>query len=252
MSAEDPGWTSPNKTDEYIVQIARFDPAKGIPDAIESYEKFHKRMKESAPNKPLPRLLICGHGSVDDPDASIIYDKAVDYVERHLPHLADDICIVRLGPSDQVLNALLSKAKVALQLSTREGFEVKVSEAVHKGRPVIATRAGGIPLQVLDKGNGFIVDVGDTDAVAHHLFELCTDNELWMKMHKFALAHVCDEVSTVGNSLNYLYLASKLSKGVMIEPNERWINDMAREEAGLPYQEGEDRLKRELQVRKMG
>ncbi|KAL4810360.1 hypothetical protein BDV18DRAFT_130840 [Aspergillus unguis] len=238
--------------DEYIIQVARFDPSKGIPHVIESYEKFHERMQSEAPDTKLPKLLICGHGSVDDPDASIIYDKAVNYIEESIPHLSDDICIVRLGPSDQVLNALMSKAKVALQLSTREGFEVKVSEAVHKGRPVIATRAGGIPLQVIDKGNGFLVDVGDTDAVANHLFELCTNDKLWEKMHNFALKHVCDEVSTVGNSLNYLYLASKLSQGETIKPNERWINDMAREGAGIPYQEGENRLKRELEVRKMG
>jgi len=34
-------------------------------------------------------------------------------------------------------------ATVALQLSTREGFEVKVSEAVLKRVPVIASKAGG-------------------------------------------------------------------------------------------------------------
>ncbi|KAL4785631.1 hypothetical protein BJX76DRAFT_323730 [Aspergillus varians] len=232
--------------DEYIVQIARFDPSKGIPDVVESYEKFYERMIKSAPDKIPPKLLICGHGSVDDPDGSIIYESVVNHIESSIPQLADQICIVRLGPSDQVLNALMSKAKVALQLSTREGFEVKVSEAIHKGRPVIATRAGGIPLQVIDRGNGFLVDVGDTDAVAKHLFDLCTDDELWHKMHKFALAHVCDEVSTVGNSLNWLYVASKLSKREAIKPNERWINDMAREDAGIPYQEGEDRLQRRV------
>jgi glycosyltransferase involved in cell wall biosynthesis len=238
--------------DEYIVQIARFDPSKGIPDVVEAYEKFHKRMRASVPERSPPKLLICGHGSVDDPDSSIIYDAVVTHIESFIPHLADQICIVRLGPSDQVLNAIMSKAKVALQLSTREGFEVKVSEAIHKGRPVIATRAGGIPLQVIDKGNGFLVDVGDTDAVAQHLFDLCTDDELWQRMHEFALAHVCDEVSTVGNSLNWLYLASALSKGEKIKPKERWIYDMAREGAGIPYQEGEDRLKRAIEVHKMG
>ncbi|KAL4882929.1 hypothetical protein BJY04DRAFT_206809 [Aspergillus karnatakaensis] len=238
--------------DEYIVQIARFDPSKGIPDVVESYEKFFKRLQADFPDRQPPKLLICGHGSVDDPDGSIIYDSVVSHIETEIPHMADHISIVRLGPSDQVLNALMSKAKVALQLSTREGFEVKVSEAIHKGRPIIATRAGGIPLQVIDKGNGFLVDVGDTDAVAQHLYDLVTDNELWEKMHKFALAHVCDEVSTVGNCLNWLYLASVLSKGEKIRPNERWINDMAREEAGIPYQEGENRLKRALEVKKMG
>ncbi|KAL4928494.1 putative trehalose synthase (Ccg-9) [Aspergillus undulatus] len=236
----------------YIVQIARFDPSKGIPDVVTAYERFHNRMQESCPDKTPPKLVICGHGSVDDPDGSIIYDDTVNRIEESIPHLAEQICIVRLGPSDQVLNAVMSKARVALQLSTREGFEVKVSEALHKGRPVIATRVGGIPLQVIDKGNGFLVDTGDTDAVANHLFDLCTDDDLWEKMHKFALEHVCDEVSTVGNSLNWLYIASELSKGKKISLNEKWINDMAREEAGIPYEKGENRLKRELEVHKMG
>ncbi|RAL15353.1 putative trehalose synthase (Ccg-9) [Aspergillus homomorphus CBS 101889] len=230
--------------DEYIVQIARFDPSKGIIDVVESYKKFHHRFTASLPDRKPPKLLICGHGSVDDPDGSLIYDATLSHIEKNLSDIADNVCVVRLGPSDQVLNALLSKAKVALQLSTREGFEVKVSEAIHKGKPVIATKAGGIPLQVADKKNGFLVEVGDTDAVAEHLFQLCTDNELYERMHNYALEHVCDEVSTVGNALNWLYLASKLSKSEEVKPNKRWINDMARTEAGQEYSGKEDRLNR--------
>ncbi|THC96099.1 hypothetical protein EYZ11_004421 [Aspergillus tanneri] len=203
-------------------------------------------------DKQPPKLLICGHGSVDDPDGSVIYDAVVTHIEENLPHLADQICIARLGASDQLLNALLSKAKVALQLSTHEGFEVKVSEAIHKGVPVIVTRAGGIPLQVTDKENGFLVDVGDTDSVAQHLYDLCTDDELYDRMSRFALKNVCDEVSTVGNALNWLYLASKLSKFEEVKPNGRWINDMARNEAGQPYTEGESKLKRVIDPEKMG
>ncbi|KAF7588160.1 hypothetical protein BBP40_006097 [Aspergillus hancockii] len=232
--------------DEYIAQIARFDPSKGIPEVVESYVKFHRRFTAAIPDRRPPKLLICGHGSVDDPDGTVIYDAVVSHIEENLPDLAEQICVVRLGPSDQLLNALLSSAKVALQLSTQEGFEVKVSEAIHKGTPVIATRAGGIPLQVADKQNGFLVDVGDTDAVAQHLLDLCTDDELYERMRKFALSHVCDEVSTVGNALNWLYLASKLSKGENVKPNERWINDMARAEAGQEYTSDESRLVREL------
>ncbi|RAL01741.1 putative trehalose synthase (Ccg-9) [Aspergillus ibericus CBS 121593] len=230
--------------DEYIVQIARFDPSKGIMDVVESYNKFYRRFTAALPDRTPPKLLICGHGSVDDPDGAVIYDSVLSYVEEDLSDIADKICVVRLGPSDQVLNALLSKAKVALQLSTREGFEVKVSEAIHKGTPVIATKAGGIPLQVADKKNGFLVEVGDTDAVAQHLFDLCTDEDLYQRTKKFALENVCDEVSTVGNALNWLYLASKLSKKEEVKPNKQWINDMARTEAGQEYSNKESRLRR--------
>jgi glycosyltransferase involved in cell wall biosynthesis len=238
-------------TDEYITQIARFDPSKGIFDVLESYLKFHEKLADSAPDVKPPKLLICGHGSVDDPDGSAIYDAVLEYVKTRLAHLEDYITVMRLPPTDQVLNILLSKAKVALQLSSREGFEVKVSEAVHKGKPVIATMAGGIPLQVQDQVYGYLVEVGDTEAVAQHLYDLYTDEELYKRMSNAALTGVSDEVSTVGNIMCWLYLASKLSNGDPIKPNGRWINDMAREEAGQPYQPGEPRLKRAVEVEKM-
>ncbi|EUC56818.1 trehalose synthase [clock-controlled protein-9] protein, putative, partial [Rhizoctonia solani AG-3 Rhs1AP] len=152
---------------------------------------------------------------------------------------------MRIGPSDQILNALLSNATVVLQLSLREGFEVKVSEALHHGKPVIATRAGGIPLQIQHGKSGYLVDVGDTTAVANHLYDLWTNRELYTQMSEFAKNNVSDEVGTLGNALSWLYLGSKFSKGERIKPNGRWLNDLAREEAGQPYLEGEPRLPRE-------
>lgn len=233
-------------------QNARFDPSKGIFDVVESYEKFYNRLTAALPDEKPPKLLICGHGSIDDPDGSLIYDAVVSHIEHNIPYLIEQICVMRLGPSDQILNALMSKAKVALQLSTREGFEVKVSEAVHKGTPIIATRAGGIPLQVENNRSGFLVDVGDTDAVAEYLFKLFTDEEFYGEMSRYEIKNVCDEVSTVGNALNWLYLASKMSKHEPVRPNGRFINDMAREEAGFPYEPDESRLTRAVEVENMG
>ncbi|KMU73932.1 trehalose synthase [Coccidioides immitis RMSCC 3703] len=235
--------------DEYIVQVARFDPSKGIFDVIQSYAKFFDKIKsETTP----PKLLICGHGSVDDPDGAVIYDAVIEYLECQMRHLKPFICVMHIPPSDQILNAVLSKARIALQLSVREGFEVKVSEALHKGKPVIATLAGGIPLQVQHGKNGFLVEVGDTDAVAQHLYDLWTDDELYDRMSEYALTSVSDEVSTVGNALSWLYLASQMTKGKSCKPHGRWINDMAREAAGKPYLAGENRLKREVDVKPAG
>lgn len=239
-------------TDKYIVQIARFDPSKGILDAVESYRKFYDHLTKTHPQTPPPKLLVAGHGSVDDPDGSLIYDQVVGHIEEDIPHLRDQICVMRLRPSDQVLNALLSKSKIVLQLSRREGFEIKVSEAAHKGKPVIVTRAGGLPLQVKNNESGFLVDVGDTDAVAQRLYELWTDEELYKRMSEYAIAHVSDEVSTVGNAVSWLWLACELSKGDRVEPNGAWINDLARRGAGQEYEVGESRLLRAVEIEKMG
>ena len=237
-----------NLQDKYIVQIARFDPSKGILDVIDAYERFHNRLVSDLPDVRPPKLVLCGHGSVDDPDGAIVYDNAVAHVERDLAYIRDMICVKRVRPSDQKLTAILSKAKIVLQLSHREGFEVKVSEAVHKGKPVIASRAGGIPFQLEHGKNGFLVDVGDTDAVANYLFDLWTDSELYERMSQYDRTHIPDEVSTCGNVLNWLYLTSKLTKGEEVKPNGRWINDMARDEAGHPYTDDEARLKRNAQT----
>ncbi|PBP19434.1 trehalose synthase [Diplocarpon rosae] len=229
---------------KYIIQVARFDPAKGIPDVIQSYAEFRSLLTTYDPEIEAPQLVICGNGSVDDPDGTIILDQTMNTLERKFPHLMSSISVMRLAPNDQLLNTLLSASHIVLQLSTREGFEVKVSEAIHKGKPVIATNCGGIPLQVQHGKNGFLVEPGDWRAVAQHLLELWTDDKLYGRMCAYAKVSVRDEVGTVGNALAWFYLADQWANGKGIMPKGRWVNDLAREEAGIPYQTGENRLPR--------
>lgn len=157
----------------------------------------------------------------------------------------------------------MSNARIALQLSTREGFEVKVSEAIHAGIPIIACQTGGIPLQIEHGKSGYLTTPGDNAAVAKHLFDLYTDEELWKKTSKYAKSHVSDEVGTVGehfvpassavlctehtigNAAAWLYLAVMFAaRKTKIEPNGAWLNDLLRAETGEPYVEGEPRLPR--------
>lgn len=249
---------------EYIVQIARFDPSKGIPNVIDSYARFRALAKGKVSDNEVPQLLICGHGAVDDPDASIIYDQIISLINTKYNEYASDIVVMRCPPSDQrrlpcldarsftyspipltVLNALMANSKVALQLSTREGFEVKVSEALHTGKPVIACRTGGIPLQIVDGKSGFLCEPGDNEAVAKHIFDLVTDDELYDTMSEYARTHVSDEVGTVGNAAAWMYLAVMyVSRGVRLQPKGAWINDLMREETGEPYEPDEPKLPR--------
>jgi glycosyltransferase involved in cell wall biosynthesis len=220
-------------TDEYFVQIARFDPSKGIIDALDSYHKFHTRLTQAKPDSKIPKLVICGHGSVDDPDASEMFDMAMDHIHKAMPHLTDKIAVVRAKPSDQVLNAVLSKSKVVLQLSTREGFEIKVSEALRKGNPVIVTDVGGLPYQVIDKETGFIVKVRDTDRVAECLYDLWTDDVLYRRMQEKAPGSVSDNVTTVGLVSSWLYMIRKLVEDHSWKPGNRLLSDLMFEDLGL-------------------
>jgi trehalose-6-phosphate synthase len=43
---------------KYIIQVARFDPAKGIPDVIESYAEFRRRLAKHHPHIEAPQLVM--------------------------------------------------------------------------------------------------------------------------------------------------------------------------------------------------
>lgn len=89
---------------EYIIQVARFDPAKGIPSVIDAFCKFRRMLEEDGVTDPrgLPQLLICGHGAVDDPDASVIYDQILEMLLwDDYKKFARDITVMRVPPSDQ-------------------------------------------------------------------------------------------------------------------------------------------------------
>jgi hypothetical protein len=123
-----------------------------------------------------------------------------------------------------------------------------VSEALHKGIPVVATRTGGIPLQIKDGKSGFLVEVGDHEAVAKHLYDLISDKELYSRMSNFAAHNVSDEVGTVGNALTWLFLADTLTRGEVVKPAGRWLNDLAREKSGIPFVQDDNCLPRDLSI----
>ena len=86
---------------DYIIQIARFDPSKGIPNVVDSYARFRKLLSKDVSEDEIPQLLICGHGAVDDPDASIIYDQTIQLIHGQYSEYAKDVVVMRLPPSDQ-------------------------------------------------------------------------------------------------------------------------------------------------------
>ena len=53
-----------------------------------------------------------------------------------------------------------------------------IVEAFCRGRPVVASRVGGIPDLVQDESNGLLVDPGDTDGLAAALVRVLEGREL--------------------------------------------------------------------------
>ncbi|MGQ0732804.1 MAG: glycosyltransferase [Acidobacteriota bacterium] len=63
-----------------------------------------------------------------------------------------------------------------------EGLPVAILEAMSSGLPVVATRHAGIPEAVDDGMTGFLVDEGDTAAMAERIGSLLRDRDLRLSM----------------------------------------------------------------------
>ncbi len=219
----------------YIVQIARFDPSKGIPDVLESYRKLRVMLEKE--QQTIPQLVIAGNSSIDDPDGVPIFNliQSILESEQYAP-FADDVKVARLPHRDQILNMLLRKSKVVLQLSIKEGFEVKVTEALMKGKPVIAYHVGGIPLQIQDGLNGHLVEVGATTEVAQHLFTLLTDKAIYAAESKAATDFANMDYLTIPNAICWLYLSLQLLKGVEMNGQYQWVKGLALQDRQVAHQ----------------
>ncbi|KAG0638086.1 hypothetical protein HOY80DRAFT_1080369 [Tuber brumale] len=159
---------------EYITQIATLDRSKDVPDVIESYLKFIYDL-----NSVVRSDYSCGHGAIDAPEAQIVYNETIALLThwRYAP-IAKDVIVVKIGPRDQ-------------------SFEVKVSEALHHGKPLVATQFRNIPLRIEDGKSGFLVKVGHTATVANCLLDHHTNDDHYTMMSKNAKASMSDQVGTL-------------------------------------------------------
>lgn len=157
-------------------------------------------------------MVITGHGSIDDPEGDVIYKHLIEKLNKirainsQDAQWVDDVIMVRLDPSDQMLNAILSCAMAAFQLSLREGFEVKVSEALLKGIPVVAYNSGGIALQIEEKKDGYLIKRGDVTAVANAMYTLATNSQKLKKLKHGAKNKQREWILTPSNILQWNYI----------------------------------------------
>lgn len=214
----------------YIIQVARFDPSKGIPDVVEAYRRFRKKLADlKRPMRETPQLVIMGNGAIDDPEGKLILDETHFLLEMdRYQSIAPDVKVLQVPHIDQLLNALLRGSDIALQLSHREGFEVKVSEAISKGIPVIAYRTGGIPLQIRSKENGFLVRTGDTKQVANLLYRFFTEPKFAAKLKKGAQTTPQSEFWTVDSLIRWLTLAIELGSGRGVVGNMQRVEKISK------------------------
>ena len=148
-----------------LTQVSRFDPWKDPLGVIDAYRAVRAE-------RPDVQLALVGSMAHDDPEGWDFYNQTVAYAQSD----PDIYILSNLNNVGSVeVNAFQVSSAAILQKSIREGFGLTVSEALWKGRPVVAGRVGGIVSQIRDHETGFLV--GSARECADACLEILADPE---------------------------------------------------------------------------
>lgn len=143
----------------YVLFVGRLVAQKGVTFLLEALSVVLQRCPET-------RLIVVGDGELD-----LFLKRITRYLG--IPHRVTFLDWTT-GPD---LVALYQRAKFVVVPSLYEPFGIVALEAMACGRPVIASRTGGLAEIVNDGVNGFLVEVGNYLQLAQRMVNLIKDQE---------------------------------------------------------------------------
>jgi trehalose synthase len=171
-------WIGVELPGRLVTQVSRFDAWKDPLGVLAAYRLVREEIGEL-------QLALVGSMALDDPEGWEVYGQVAE-------HAADDpqihLYTNLTGVGNVEVNAFQRLSEAIVQKSIREGFGLVVSEALWKGTPVVAGRAGGIPLQMPDGVGGKMVDSVDECATA--LLSLLQDPDAAEELGRSGREHV--------------------------------------------------------------
>src|SRR5258708_2660175 len=159
-----------------VVQVSWIITEKGIVDLLETARLVIAR-------NPKVQFVIVGEGA---------------YREQHTREaaamgLSDHVTWTRMS-QDPFREGVSDAADVVCQMSRwEEVFGWMIAEAMAHGKPVIATRVGGIPELIADGASGYLVERGDAEAAGTRVLELLSDPNLRASMGQIGRQTVSDK-----------------------------------------------------------
>jgi trehalose synthase len=181
-----------------MTQVSRYDPWKDPLGVIDAY----RVVKSSVPDL---QLVLMASMANDDPEGW-------EYLRLTQEHAGNDPDIHVLSfqrNNDLEVNALQTFCDVVVQKSVREGFGLVVTEAMWKGQAIVGGNVGGIPLQVIDGENGFLV--GSVEECAEKVLYLLRSRKQAKAMGAMAKEHVRRNFLTPRHLRDYLLLLEKIA-----------------------------------------
>ncbi|MEN3000059.1 MAG: glycosyltransferase family 4 protein [Acidilobaceae archaeon] len=154
---------APGEEGDYVLFVGRLVFRKGLHVLLKAFSRLEH--KDS-------RLLVVGKGYMEIPASFLIKSYGL---ERRVQLLG------ALPEREKV--ELFRKAKVVVVPSiVNESMGIVALEAMAAGKPVIATRVGGLEEIVEDRETGLLVPPGDPGSLARALDLLLSDKELRSKL----------------------------------------------------------------------
>ncbi|UCD05599.1 MAG: glycosyltransferase, partial [candidate division WOR-3 bacterium] len=144
-----------------ITQVSRLDPWKDPEGVIDVFRLVKEKFD--------CRLVFCYNVASDDPEGLQMYRKVYRKANRMVNN--KDVVFV-VGNNETLVNSVQRYSNVIIQKSIREGFCLCVTEALWKGTPVVASNVGGIPYQIDDGLNGFLVEPQDNKGFAERIIHI--------------------------------------------------------------------------------
>jgi trehalose synthase len=176
-----------------VTQVSRWDRLK---DPLGVLEAFAEHVAPSTG----AHLALVGPdvaAVADDPEGAEVLAEVEDAWQELPTEVRRRVHLVGLPMEDAdenaaIVNALQRRSDVVVQKSIAEGFGLTVSEAMWKGRPVVAGQVGGIQDQIEDGETGYLVEPHDLDAFGQRVAGLLEDPPTAERIGGAAQARVRD------------------------------------------------------------
>ena len=177
--------------------VARLEPLKDI-------STFLKVAKIVCDKYPLCRFLVVGDGSLKK------------NLKQEAISLGLEKKAIFLGDRRDV-NSLLQIMDIFCLTSISEGMPLTLIEAMASGKPIVATRTGGVSEVVINKLTGYLEEPRDSNRLAKAIMNLINDHKLLKQMGNAGYSRVCKGFHVESMAKNYQKLYGKL----MIDAKKR-------------------------------
>ncbi len=165
-----------------VLAVSRYDIHKNQKGIIKAFQL----MKKEVSKDKHPILIIMGNSATDDPEGMKMYEE----IKAAAGDDKDIYLLLNVKNNDEVVGSLMSIADCFVHISTKEGFGLVVTEAMWQGVPVIGSKVGGIPKQVINGVNGFLLDPLEYKEIGDSMKVLIEDGKLRKAYGEAARHHV--------------------------------------------------------------